>query len=349
MNTSVFPADLGGQEKIKSYWNRPGGKFGTIFGVGLLAAAGYYLVPILTTIVWNVVNFGIACAVGFLLYMVLSNRKLWLSIFYLYEILIKKLVGVVIELDPFVIADDYIKDIVKQRETLKDKIDEINTQKEVIESKIAEKTREKIKCLDRAKAAKEKGMMMEMANEARQADRLNTFIIQLTPIQENLDKLGKHLHNVHVNSGYMLQDMKNDLEIKKDMYKSVTKGQGALKSALSIFNGDPEKKLMLEQSMDFLKEDMGSKVAYMKRAISESSEFMKSIDLDNATYQAAGLRMLEEYDPTIFKSESKEQMIASPAYQATLPSSSKYEKIFQISSTKTTSGNNESNSTGTSI
>ena len=54
---------------------------------------------------------------------------------------------------------------------------------------------------------------------------------------------------VYKNSEYLLEDMVNELDIKKDLYNSVTKGNKALRSAMKIFNGDPEKKLMVEQSM----------------------------------------------------------------------------------------------------
>jgi len=73
-----------------------------------------------------------------------------------------------------------------------------------------------------------------------------------------------------------------------------------LKSAMAIFNGDPQKKLLAEQSMEYLKDDIAGKLAYMKKAISYSSDFMKSIDLENASFEAEGLRMLEEYRPELF-------------------------------------------------
>ena len=50
------------------------------------------------------------------------------------------------------------------------------------------------------------------------------------------------------------------------------------------------------QSMEYLKEDIAGKLASMKKAISYSSDFMRSIDLDNATFEVEGLKMLEAYD-----------------------------------------------------
>ena len=299
METNVFPS-TGSEEKLKSYWNRPGGKFGTLVGLGILGFIGYKLLPIATTIVWNTINFGIACVVALVLFMILTNRKLWLSFFYLYEILRKKLVGVVIELDPFVIAEDYIKDMEKERDNLYNKNLEVDGQKEAINSKIDDKRKEWNKQMNIAAEAKKQGMAMELTNATRQAARLDDYIKSLTPIKDNLTKIGDYLTAVHKNSKYMIDDMKNDLDLKKDLYQSVTKGNSALTSAMKIFNGDPEKKMLVEQSMDYLKDYMAGKLASMKKAILYSNDFMKSIDLENASYQTEGLKMLEEYRPELF-------------------------------------------------
>ena len=298
METQPFPSSTISQpEELKSYWNRAGGKFGTIAGIGILGIAAYYLMPILSSIVWNTLNFGIGLlCLGVFLYCI-THKKLRLSAFYLYEILMKKLVGIVIELDPFVIAEDYINDMEEQRAKLYTQCVEVDTQKEKIDANIKEKQAEISKLMLKAQTAKEKDMGPELGNATRQIGRLNEYITQLSPIRDNLSKMGDALTKIHKNSAYLIEDAKNELSLKKDLYKSVTMGNKALSTALKIFQGDPEKKLLVEQSMEYLKDDIANKLANMKKALSYSSDFMNSIDLDNATYEKEGLKMLESFNP----------------------------------------------------
>lgn len=294
METDIFPSS---QQELKSYWNRPGGKFGIIAGLGILGMVGYYVLPILSTIVWNTFNFGMALLCLALFIYAITNRKLRLSLFYFYEILMKKLVGVVIELDPFIIAEDYLGDMEEQREKVYKQSTEVDGQKEKINLKIKEKKDEINKLMTKAQVARDKNMLPELGNATRQIGRLNEYVEQLTPIHDNLSRIGNYLTKIHKNSAYLIEDAKNELELKKDLYKSVTSGNQALSSALKIFKGDPEKKLLVEQSMEFLKEDIAGKLANMKKAIGYSADFMQSIDLDNATYEKEGLKLLESVNP----------------------------------------------------
>lgn len=294
METNMFPTT---PQELKSYWNRPGGKFGVLAGLAILGLVGYYVFPILTEITWNTINFGIALVCLALFLYAVTNRKLRLSLFYFYEILMKKLVGIVIELDPFIIAEDYLRDMEEQREKLYTQSIEVDGQKEKINMKIKEKKDEIAKLMTKAQVAKDKNMLPELGNATRQIGRLNEYIGQLTPIHDNLFRIGDYLTKIHKNSAYLIEDAKNELELKKDLYKSVTSGNEALSSALKIFKGDPEKKLLVEQSMEFLKEDIAGKLANMKKAIGYSADFMQSIDLDNATYEQEGLRLLESVNP----------------------------------------------------
>lgn len=315
MKTEIFPDVAGaGGEKLKSYWNRPGGKLGVLVGAGLLSVAAYFLVPILTKIVWDMLHFGIALVCLGVFLWVVTNRKTRLAFFYLYNLVIKYTIGLIIELDPFVIAEDYINDMVKQRGKLEAQTADVVAQKEKLQLKIDEKQKEKLHLMDKAKVAKRNDMAQELGIAARQIARLEEYVKQVVPLRDNLDRIGQYLDKVFKNSGFLIEDAKNELELKKDLYKSVTAGNRALRSALKIFTGDPEKRLMVEQSMDYLKDDIAKKLAGMKQAINHSSDFMKSIDLENATFEESGIRFLETYDPdTELKLTKPAERIFTPA------------------------------------
>ena len=313
MQTQLYPTgSQSNKEKLLSYWERPGGKFGIVFAAAVALVAAYFVVPFLTKVAWNLLNLGIAVACLGLFVFLITNRKLRLSIFYLYEILMRKLVGAVIEIDPFVIADDYVLDMEKSRQMLYEQSVKVDTQKEAIDAKIKDKLEEKNKMLSRAKAAQLHNMGPELQNAARQAARLDEYVQKLTPIRDSLEKVGEYLTKVYKSSAYTIEDAKNELELKKDMYKSVTSGNAALNSALKIFNGDPEKKMLVEQSMEHLKDDIAFKLANMKKSIDVSSDFMRSIDLDNATAEIEGLRMLESYDTGATKLNAASDQPALP-------------------------------------
>lgn len=297
MNTEIFPTN----QSSKSYWSKPEGKIGTIFGIVLLGLIGYYVFPILTTVVWNTVNFAIACLVGFALYYILFvDKRIFGVAKALYSLFIKNTFGLIFKLDPFLIAEDYIKDTQRERENLYQKLVEVSAQKEKIQKEIQTKLKEKEDSLDRASAASKLGNIMAAGKETRQIARIDDFVKQLTPILQNLEKIEEYLQKVHTNSKYMLEDMIAELDMKKQTYHAVTRGNNALSSALKIFNGDPEKREMLEASMEFLKDDIAFKLASMKNAIRNTSEFMEKIDLQNATFEEKGLKMLSEYRPEMF-------------------------------------------------
>lgn len=284
------------EQKLKSYWNRPGGKFGTILGILGFGLIGYYVLPIFTGIIWNTLNFGIALlCLGLFLYAV-THKKLRMGLFYFYEILMKKLLGIVIELDPFIIAEDYIKDMIKERSNLLNKSNEVNGEKERVRMKIQENEREITRNMDMAKTASKSGDGSMVALTTRQAERYTDYNNRLIPLEKNLTIISEYLMKLYKESGHVIQDRKNELNIKKDLYNSVTKANNALSSAMKIFNGDPEKQLLVEQSMNSLAQNIGNKLGEMKNSIRITGEFMNSIDLNNATFEQKGLRALEEYN-----------------------------------------------------
>ncbi len=284
----------GDSSNNKSWLSKPEAKFGLLFGLGLTGIVGFYILPILTTIIWNTINFGIAITAGALFLFLITNKKLRLSAYYLYEIVMKQLLGIVIELDPFIIAEDYINDMKKAREDLNDEVMKVDKQKELLFKNIKEKEKSIIDNMQRAEVAQRKGLNDLVTLATNDVGRGKGYIERLTPILTALTNISEYLKKVYDNSEFTIKDAESELSYKKDEYKALTAGSNALKSAMKIFKGDADKKILLDQSAEFLKDDMANKLAYMKRSIELTTGIMKNIDLDNAVFEEKGMKMLSE-------------------------------------------------------
>jgi hypothetical protein len=288
-----------GETKIKSYWNRPGGKLGTIVGLGALAAIGWWVFPILTTIAWNTLNFGIALAALSVFLFIVTNKKFRLALMYMWDILMKYTFGLVFTWDPFIVAEDDIKDMKTQREKARAQAIDVNTQKENIQMKVTEKIEENKHLYAKGQTAKANGMNADVGAISDAIKGNKDYIDALTPMLQNLTRIGAFLDKFDESAGRMIERAERQLSLKKDLYQSLTKGARASSAALRFFSGDPEKKLLLQQSMDALRLDMSSKLANMKKAMSLSSDYMRSIDLDKATSETEGLALLESINPDV--------------------------------------------------
>ena len=231
-------------------------------------------------------------------------------------ILMKKLVGVVIELDPFIIAEDDINTMKKDREGLSMQIDEVGGKKEALTMKLNEKNDFLKKATDKVKAAQKISDNLQIQLAVQEYENAKKFIEKLTPIKNTLEIMYNNLKEMYRNTEFVIKSAKAELDYEKELYETVTLGNNAFQKALKFFDGDPEKKLMLEQSKNALKENIGKKMSSMKRNMEISSDIMKGIDLENGIMEEKALRMINEINLDEFKLSSndfpKNQMINIP-------------------------------------
>ena len=59
---------------------------------------------------------------------------------------------------------------------------------------------------------------------------------------------------------------------------------------------DKDKRMMFDQAMEVIADDVGRKVGEMERFMEISDNFMESIDLQNGVFEEKGLQMLEKWE-----------------------------------------------------
>jgi hypothetical protein len=286
-------SNLISENQGKPWYKKPEGIFGVIVASGLFAVIGFFVLPILVALAWNTLQLGVACGSIFALYWIVTNKTLRNRLGYFWTYLMKNLLSVVMTLDPFLIAEEYIEDMEKQREKVAEKSQEVLQQKIKLDNKISEKQESITKLTAKAKAAKANNDNTSLAIIANEIQLSRQYVEQLAPMRGNLTKLDEYLTKIYKNSEHLIVSAKTELSMKKDLYQTVTAAKGAMDATMRFLKGDPEKKLALEQSAEFLKDDIAMKLASIKKSIEYSDTYMRSIDLDNAANEIKGLEFIE--------------------------------------------------------
>jgi hypothetical protein len=287
-------------EKSKSFWSRPEGKPGMVVLAGLIGVGVYFLYKALPTIIELMQDTLTALGLGigiFAILTILMNNRFRTTVWYLYKGLMRWFTGVVIEMNPIAILESYVEDIKNKIVKMEEQLTGLKGQIGKIASKLETNRAAFKKEMELASAAKQLGNRdAEVALHTRQAGRLKDYVEKIQSLYNRMEVLYKVLDKMKYYSTIMVKDTEMTVEIKKEERESITKSHSVMKSAMSIINGNNDKKIIFDQAMEFVVDDIGFKVGEMDRMLESSTDFINNVDLDNAVYEGRGLEMLEQFD-----------------------------------------------------
>lgn len=290
-----FPSD----GKPKSFWKRPEGMAGLIFLVALLAGGGFLLVtylPLLISLAQNTLYLvGMLMVLGAVLYMIL-DPKMRNLIWYMYKSVMRTLTGWFVTIDPIGILKNYIEDLEDNLAKMRKQIGVIRGQMRKIKTLIEDNAKEIEQNMKIARAARDKGKEKQMLLSSRKAARLKETNQKYAALHKKMEILYRILTKMHSNSEILLEDTKDQVKLKEQERKAIRTSHSAMKSAMSVISGDPDKRAMFDMAMEAVAEDVASKVGEMERFMEMSSSFMDSVDLQNGIFEEEGLQMLEEWE-----------------------------------------------------
>lgn len=329
--------------KPKSFWSRPEGILGTIILFSILVGGGYLLVTnmaAITAFMGNILGLAVVIlALGVLLYMVL-DPKMRNLVSYMYKGMMRKLTSIFVTIDPIGILKNYIEDMEKNLSSLDSQIGNLMGQIRKIKT-LWTKNEEEIKDnLARAKKAKELGDEKHTLLSSRKAARLRDVNDKYAVLLKKMDILKRLLKKMYDNSEILLEDTKDQVKVKEEERKAIRTSHNAMKSAMNILRGNKDKRLMFDQAVEHIADDIADKVGEMERMMELSSSFMESIDLDNAMFAEKGLEMLQDFEKqsTLLMLEAPKTQsdefslddlsIPEKTTRSTTDSSSSYDNLF---------------------
>jgi len=292
----TFPTDA---TPKKSFWKRPEGVTGLIFLIALLAG-GAFLVSsfwvLISGFVATTIGLVVTVAVlGTILFSVLDPRTR--ALFgYMYKSAMRSITGLFVNIDPIGILKSYIDSLEKNLQDMRKQIGKLRGQIRHLKTLVETNETEINKQLKLAKLAKERDKRQQMILSSRKAARLRESNQKYGVLLTKMDVLSRVLNKMHDNSEVLLEDTRDQVELRIIERKAIRASHGAMSSAMSVINGNPDQRAMFDAAMEGIANDVANKVGEMERMMDLSNEFMSSVDLQNGVFADEGLRMLEEWE-----------------------------------------------------
>lgn len=291
---------MANQLKQKSFWEKPEGKTGAIFLIGIFALIAYAVLSVgigaivgfAATLIGKIAIFG---ALALVIFMALDKKNRSV-ISYMYQSIMRKITGIFVTIDPIGILKNYVSDMEKNLKKLGKQIGEIKGQMRKLKTIVTENNASIEKNMAIAKQAKKLGDEKQLILNSRKAARLKDSNTKYVALHKKLSVLYRVLTKMYTNSEILLEDTKDQVRVKEQEAKAIKASHSAMRSAMSIIKGDPDKRAMFDQAMTHIADDVANKVGEMEQFMEMSSDFMNSIDLQNGLFEEKGLQMLEQYE-----------------------------------------------------
>lgn len=283
----------------KTFWQRPEGVVGGIFLVALIFGGGFLIsaaIPFLIKLAADTIGLIAIIAVLAALVYVILDPKMRALVGYGYQSLMRWVTGLFVQIDPIGVLKSYIEDLQDNLRNMNKQINKLRGQMHQLKEMIHNNKKAIQSNLKLASKAKEQDNKAMMVLKSRKAGRLKDSNIRLDELYKKMEVLYRVLTKMYGNSEIMMEDIKDQVELKEQEYKAIKASTSAMRNARDIIQGDKDKKAMFDQALEAIADDVGQKVGEMERFMEVSANFMDSIDLQNGIFEEEGMEMLQKWE-----------------------------------------------------
>lgn len=287
------------KKMTKSFWSRPEGILGLVV-LGLLSGGILYFTLTFISAIAAFVSTQTGAIVsllvlGTIIFAALDSKTRTL-ISYMYQSAMRWLTSLFVEIDPMGILRSYIEDMKLNLKKMNRQIASLRGQMHQLKELILNNKKEINTNLSMASEAAQSNKQAHVILKTRKAGRLQDSNMKLEDLYKKMDVLYRVLNKMYENSEVLVEDVQDQIHVKEQERKAIMAGHSAIKSAMSVIKGDPDKKAMFDASLEMIAEDVSQKVGEMERFMDLSQSFMQSIDLQNGIFEEEGLAMLEKWE-----------------------------------------------------
>ncbi len=282
-----------------SPWKKPGGTLGKIVaGLGIIGG-GFLLIknlPFLISLAGNLLHLGLLVGAIILIGMLVTNKKFQAVFSSIYFAIMRKITGLVVEIDPIAIVRNHIVDMRRKIAEIQTQMGKMNGLIKQSEKEIDQKKNELENNMHRLQVFKNKNDMASANVVERQAVRLQEAISRRSKRLEESKKWYEILKQLKKAAELTVEDTENEVKEREDEYKSIKAQHKAFKSMMSIINGEPDKMDIFNQAMEFMADDMSNRLGEMSLVIEETGGILTQIQIDDAVASAKAEKMLKQFE-----------------------------------------------------
>ncbi|MFN0016010.1 MAG: PspA/IM30 family protein [Saprospiraceae bacterium] len=283
----------------KPFWQRPEGITGGIVLATLLVGGGFLLNSILPALIALAQNglylSGMLAVTGAIVFMALDPKARNL-VWYLYKSAMRWITGLFVQIDPIGILKSYIGDLENNLRNLSKQVGALRGQMRQLKGIMDGNNTEIQKNMAVAERAKNQSDEKNLTIATRKAGRLQEANAKYDVFHKKMELLYRVLSKMYEDSEIMLEDTRDQVILKEQEYRAIKASHNAIRSAQSILTGNPDQRVLFDQALEAMAEEVSQKVGDMERFMDTSRNLLDSIDLQNGVFQEEGLLLLEKWE-----------------------------------------------------
>lgn len=296
MNDSLTSISM---DKKVSPWEKPGGTLGMIVA-GLAVGGGcivlYKILPFLISLTTNLLTLTLLvlalAAIGFLI----TNKRFRQTCSMVYFMVMRKITGLIIEIDPIAIVENKVKEMKKKILDIEKQMGSLNGLNKQNERKIDEKKRQLQNQIDLLNEYNKANKRAEAGVAERQAVRLQGAIERQMKRLEDSKKWYEILKSLKHAAELTVLDTENEVNDRKEEFESIKAQHKAFSSIMSIMKGDPDQMEDFTRAMDFMAYDITQKLGEMSNVIDETGGLLSQFAIEEGVASKKADELLKRYE-----------------------------------------------------
>lgn len=341
MSLSPYTPQVAVQSKVKSFWQRPEGKFGMVMAVVLGLAALYFVMPFLLTLLTDTIHLailvGIIVAIGWFFFTDNQPKRILVN---LYKVACRWCLGWIIEMDPIAILRNKMADMKKSLAKMDELVGQFRGSWQKITGVIQKNQAEVNQYLGRANQAdklaasardplEKQRLILEKGTDAGHAARLQQVNQRLQATANKLDGVYQKLCRWQTAAKASQQD--TEFRIKEMIMEkeAMDQASGVISLFKKMFQGADVDAELYDGAMEYVENSINSQMGMIDDFNRSIEGVLTNMDLDNGIVQDEGLKMLESYQNKIVNSASGVPMLAAPQ-RDTIPAQINVTPVEQV-------------------